>query len=333
MSEFSAQEQEPHSALSEREKDDLGRIGLNEESLEKIFHESPENHGTVATTFVTRQNGEDLVLKRHGKEVGQDQSIDREHVILRLLRRTGSPHSPELRAFIPSQETLVETKALGEPPKEFNGKLIQVIAQALGEIHQPIFNKYGKPLENRKAGNQHDFLLDGIGDLSERAQTTPGLPEKLRSSLLGVINNNKTLAGKSPNAFAGESFSLIHFDLNPSNILWDPKKESVTLIDWGSASIGDPAMDIAKFFLKCDLNSDQARDFLQTYEHVNPDSGLEDRLSIYHDLVRVNSLLWRYGYIHKNSTAASSQDGIRQVEVVQSKIQRELQDLGITKYD
>lgn len=103
---------------------------------------------------------------------------------------------------------------------------------------------------------------------------------------------------------------MIHFDLNKGNIIYSEKNNRVTIVDWEQASSGDNAMDIAKFFLKSDLNSAQQKYFLSQYESRlrENDQNFKDRLQVYKLFVLANSILWRLSILTQMSMQLTSSE-------------------------
>ena len=92
--------------------------------------------------------------------------------------------------------------------------------------------------------------------------------------------------------FSKSSFSLIHYDLNPDNILQE-KENNILFLDWRQALIGDRAMDIAKLFYKNYLSEEQKELFFNTYKQEIDDPTIYKRTKIYEPLIRLGSILWR----------------------------------------
>lgn len=73
--------------------------------------------------------------------------------------------------------------------------------------------------------------------------------------------------------------TLVHRDLNTEHILYDPATGRLTgVIDWGDASIDDPALDFAA--VRSQLGEDFARQMLAAYRHPH-DASFIRRMDVY----------------------------------------------------
>ena len=82
--------------------------------------------------------------------------------------------------------------------------------------------------------------------------------------------------------------TLVHRDLNTEHILYDPASGRLTgVIDWGDASIGDPAIDFTA--VRRELGEDFSRRMLAVYRHLCDASFVRrmdfyDRLTPFHEI-------------------------------------------------
>lgn len=280
--------------FSENEKRILSEINLSPEVMIKLFSEPPFAEGSHAVLFELQAGGKDLVAK-----VGKDDNTNlnrgaKENVILRFLRIRGFKEAPRVHGYISSRNILFEEKIEGRPIKNFDERDILNLAEILAKLHSIKLDSYGKPLEKRELGTRMDCLYYGINTLRNLALTQEG-DSKTIAEVKNLLDKITTEAEQVTEAFSKNIFTLIHFDLNPNNILRSDENMGIILVDWEQASVGDNAMDIAKFFLKCELNSKQRIMFLKKYESclLETDPDFNQRLRIYEPLVLVNSVLWR----------------------------------------
>ncbi|CAN5375065.1 phosphotransferase [soil metagenome] len=88
----------------------------------------------------------------------------------------------------------------------------------------------------------------GMGDLAKMAaDTTIGeLGERMTDADRGTLTEAAALVGPwlllSP-----ERFSLLHGDYRVDNLLFDPERTRVTVVDWQTLTVGLPARDLAYF--------------------------------------------------------------------------------------
>lgn len=92
--------------------------------------------------------------------------------------------------------------------------------------------------------------------------------------------------------FQGSLFTIITYDMNPSNIVWKNKKPRI--FDWETASVGDPAMEIARIFDSWNLNERQKDLFMREY---GGDNQLKLRINTYQKFVSLTSLTY-YAKMH-----------------------------------
>ena len=272
----------------------LAGLGITSDDLAGLLHEKPFAEGSYAMLFEPKNNNLNLVVKAWKNPSRDAARASNEHVALRLLRRGSTVHVPRVRGFVQSSAVLLEEKALGERFEQPDAEAVGHLADALASLHSIMLNKYGDTLHERKPGTRLDLLLERVASLRERASSFPGGAETVHL-ILRALNAIERDVRTTPEAFSSRSFTLVHFDLNPGNILYAKQAGAITLIDWEQASAGDNAMDIAKLFLKCRFSAEQRRVFLAHYEPAlrERDSSFETRLSAYELYAIANSLLWR----------------------------------------
>lgn len=145
--------------------------------------------------------------------------------------------------------------------------------------------------------NQISFLEDWFKEISPYINNVNPSDE---FSLNHLTSAKKVILKKAINSrdyFKDSSFSLIHYDLNPGNII-KRDKGGVLFLDWRQASVGDRAMDISKFFYKNYLNEEQEKLFLNYYLSEIDDTTLKARIDVYSPLIRLASLLWRLRFLN-----------------------------------
>jgi thiamine kinase-like enzyme len=192
----------------------------------------------------------------------------------------------------------------GEMLSEMTNDNLVKIAQTVAKVHTPEFERPGIPFRNRVEASQYDrlteqidFLRDWfdklghyINEVSEGGNFDFEQLSEAKDAILAK-------AAEARESFQDHSFSLIHFDLNPGNILKD-REGNILLLDWRQASIGDRAMDIAKFFFKNNLGDRQHEIFLDVYSSELNDETLRKRIDVYTPLLRLVSLLCRLRFLN-----------------------------------
>ncbi len=306
----------------------LIKLGLTPEDIEKL--ENPDKGGTSSMVYFIERGGKKMAIK---KGVGTDpyEGSAREYIILRLLaRRGGKKVAPSPRYYNENKDILITELIEGETIENLTDKDLEDIASALATVHQPEFNNFGLPFQKRKNGSQYDRLTEQIDFLdnwfAEMSPIIRGRGEEFASKLEKIKELFFQRAKEAKNFFTENSFSLIHYDLNPSNIMKDSEGQ-VIFLDWRQASIGDRATDVAKFFYKNYLNSGQQKTFLNAYSKIIHDPHLEERVRIYDPLIRIGSILWRLRFLNidskKNPELLKNVDA----ELIENKIKDDLQYL------
>lgn len=148
----------------------------------------------------------------------------------------------------------------------------------------------------------HERPVDGLGEsmgttttiasyagdrlraiLSTLAWARDPLPETLQDRLRSAA---ASLAGAfeasrdSGDFNSGETLSLLHGDIGPGNLFWNP---GPCLIDWEYTRLGDPADEMAYTFDQNALTPSQRRAFWDGYQQ-----GMDSRSRLAHIIERVN---------------------------------------------
>lgn len=293
--------------LDDREVESLKRLEMTPEDLKNLLSEKPSLQGSYAMIF--ELPGAKNIAKVWKNPTEDSERARTEHVALRFLGKQKYQFSPSISGFIKDRSVLFETKEEGESSPVFDEEVLDQLATALASLHSIELASYGRPLQRRKKGTEFECLSDGMVDLEGRLQNARGSAESI-STLKGAIEKLKTEAEKNKQIFSGTTFTLIHFDLNPNNILYSRKDRKLTILDWEQASAGDNAMDIAKLFFKSKFDEQQKTQFLEEYKErlQKQDPDLESRIEIYERFVRINSLLWRLDVLASQSEEPVSQD-------------------------
>jgi aminoglycoside phosphotransferase (APT) family kinase protein len=102
--------------------------------------------------------------------------------------------------------------------------------------------------------------------LSTLAWARDPLPETLRDRLrraAGSLAGSFEACRESGSFSSGETLSLLHGDIGPGNVLWNP---APCLIDWEYTRLGDPADELAYTFDQNALTPSQRRAFWDGYQ-------------------------------------------------------------------
>ncbi len=93
-----------------------------------------------------------------------------------------------------------------------------------------------------------------------------------------IISGNEALA-------SDERRVLSHNDVNPANLLWDGSQ--VWMVDWESAALAHPYLDLATFATFVNFSDDEVIDFLAIQEGSPIDSGQRRTFILLRTLARV----------------------------------------------
>ncbi|GAA5025381.1 hypothetical protein GCM10023317_72130 [Actinopolymorpha pittospori] len=148
----------------------------------------------------------------------------------------------------------------------------------------------------------HERPVDGLGEsmgtattiasyagdrlraiLSTLAWARDPLPETLQDrfrSAAGSLAESFEASRDSGGFNSGETLSLLHGDIGPGNVLWNP---GPCLIDWEYTRLGDPADEMAYTFDQNALTPSQRRAFWDGYQQ-----GIDSHSRLAHIIERVN---------------------------------------------
>jgi thiamine kinase-like enzyme len=292
------------SKIKERDKIILAELGLNQSEIDEL--ENPDVNGTTAlVNFIDR--GDKRMVVKKGINVDSNLNSRREYTFLRLLRmRSGDKIAPDPYYYAtgPERDLLVMERMEGEIVNEMTNENISKIARAMAQVHKPEFEKPGIPFRERRKASQYDRLIEQVDFLrnwfDELSHYINDVNIEDKFDLGQLTKAKDTILDRAIDAreaFKNNSFSLIHYDLSPGNILKNNERK-ILFLDWRQASIGDRAMDVAKFFFKNNLDDRQQKVFLGIYSSEINDDTVRERVDVYSPLLRLSSLLWRLRFLN-----------------------------------
>lgn len=287
--------------FSDQDEKQLQKIGLNIEDIEKL---KATGGGTSSIVFDIDKGSQPMILK-YGLQNDPSENAGREYTFLRLLKkrevRGGKKISPEPYYYNETQDILIREKIDGDVLEEIDNVAVEKIANTLSLVHQPEFKKPGIPFQERKKITQYERLLDQINFLKQWHEKVSGyiIDDEQRSKVLNALEAIFKKAMVVKEYFRESSFSLIHYDVNPGNII-ENREKLIIFLDWRQASIGDRAMDIAKLFLKCNFDEAQKDTFFKCYQTNIKDPSIRERTNTYYPLVRISSFLWRLRFLNED---------------------------------
>ena len=98
--------------------------------------------------------------------------------------------------------------------------------------------------------------------------------------------NAKRLIGESLNLFDGAKLGLIHTGIHPKNIILS-SNNTLRLIDWEHAGVGDRAFEISSLFRSNQLSQEKILDIYKGKTGL-----FERRVNLYTELFKVHGVLW-----------------------------------------
>lgn len=187
-------------------------------------------------------------------------------------------------------------------PFEKNRENIHALANRIGTLHSFRVPRFGWPLQQRSSGSLEDYYAENIGWTQKQVDSLTD--SETRALLLKSMSVFRDRIGSCYREAGDNQFSPIHFDLNPNNIILT--EDGPRFIDWDQSSLGDPAIDVAKLFLKLSFQDFEEAVFLQKYPLSN--TSFIERIESYRILVLIISIRWRTQYIvdslHEISTVS-----------------------------
>lgn len=294
----------PDNEMEMHDNDDklLSELGLDREEINEL--KNPDASGSTALISYINRDGRNLAVKK-GVNVDSDLNARREYAFLKLLNRRGGEKTapdPYFYSSEPESDLLIMEKIEGQNISEISDEDLVKVARKMAQVHKPEFKKPGIPFHKRTEASQYDRLAEQIdflhGWFDQLAPHVTDVGEGLDLDRLAEAKDYiLEEAAEAEGEFLESSFSLIHYDLNPGNIIKD-EEGKILFLDWRQASIGDRAMDIAKFFYKNYLDRRQQELFFEIYLAEINDASLRERVEIYTPLIRLGSLLWRLRFLN-----------------------------------
>jgi aminoglycoside phosphotransferase (APT) family kinase protein len=125
-----------------------------------------------------------------------------------------------------------------------------------------------------------DAAAKGLGDVSRMAadivieRLGPGLSDEDRETLTAAMGLVAPWLAAEPNRYA-----LMHGDYRLDNMLFDPDRTRVTVVDWQTMGVGLPARDLAYFTatsLDPDVRSQIEQDLVADYHRALAGDGVTE---------------------------------------------------------
>ena len=242
--------------------------------------------GFKNTAYFVENDGQRYTLKSSTVADGGTEKRT-EYSILRLLK---SDSIPKPVAYDIQKNMLMKTYLEGRGKARFTAKDLQEAGKELAKLHRMRFRKPGKPGMKRTPSNYKQYFNQQISILQSRIseltqdERTRRLGNYLSTALTQAVKEERNRTAR----FSGNDFVVINFDLIPKNILWKGGKPLV--IDWGDASIGDPALEISRIFFTLDFTKSQEQALLNAYNSKDPN--FLHRIQTYERFLAINRIVF-----------------------------------------
>ena len=166
----------------------------------------------------------------------------------------------------------------------------RLAAVALAGLHGP---RWGDPAWLGFAGTvmpkPDEPTARGLGDITKLAvhTTIETLGDRLSAQDRYTVRESADLIADWL-LTAPERFSLLHGDYRTDNLLFDPGRTTVTVVDWQTLAVGLPARDLSYFLATSLLPADRAeneRGLVEAYRRALSDRGVVnfDAETCWHD--------------------------------------------------
>jgi len=265
---------------------------------------------------------------RHTSKKFPDE-LYREYLILNFIADLRiSPRPIEYCTQLGLSDELTMEYLDGTPwPNLSLGKRIHLlpdIGETLGVLHNETKQRgYFETKMNRISGNLAECMEANLGIVRNFAGEC-GYQEGL-----DFIDKFRHFFQSRADKYSHQdpSFSLIHFDAAPGNIVF--QDNSIRLIDWGLAHYNDPALDIARAIVKLTDGSDkEIRSLLSGY----PDRLIMPRVFDYLPLAYLTTAIGRYKYRNQHLPELASLRSLTHDQILDIAVHR-IELLKSGKYD
>lgn len=249
------------------------------------------NQGWKSHTKIKRNSKGSRIVEK--KYLSEYQHLTKpEKIVLEYLKRKSFQHSPRLKDR-KNRESIIQSY-FSAPGMNNVHRNISGIAKILSKLHTQSLNRFGR-IRNRHKGNYYDYFIhqakgssSSINSLLTHNNTSV---KKLYSFLSDAISNAENEIEPIREQLSKISkFSLLHLDMSKSNLLQG--KRTIYLVDWGSSRVGDPAHEIANFFLLNNLTKSEEHLFLLSYGKATLD--FQKRIQLFKIIALAGNIGW-YG--------------------------------------
>ena len=276
-------------------------VGCPDEAVTAVSRfEHGNRHAVHRVTFAVEVAARDVVVRvslgGDGADVAQ---AEREAAVLRVV---GGTAAPDLIDFRPTSAWFgtpaMCMRYIPEPSRDLDAvgpAVIGELAALVAWIHQRPLDALGESLGTATTVTAYaeDRLHSILATLAWARDPLPGgLQRRLRSAA-DALAAGFGAARNAPSFTAAGTLSLLHGDIAPGNVLWNP---GPCLIDWEYSRLGDPADEIAYAFDQNALTASQREAFWAGYAHGLGDrsrqADVAERVGWWEPVTLLGSTLW-----------------------------------------
>lgn len=280
-------------------------MGFPSEAITAVTpFEDGNRHGVYRVSYRDISNAaRDVVVRiSHSGDAYDVAHAEREAAVLASVGGVAAPELYDYRPksdwfdmpamcmqFLPGRQRELQTVGLPEI-----GRLAALVAW----VHARPVDGLGESM--RSAATIASYAEDRLRRiLSTLVWARDPLPRTLQDRLRRAADSLAESFEASPGSAgfdSDESLSLLHGDLGPGNVLWNP---APCLIDWEYTRLGDPADELAYTFDQNALTPSQRRAFFDGYQQSTDNRSrlthlthIIDRASWWEPVTLLGSTLW-----------------------------------------
>lgn len=250
--------------------------------------EDGNRHGVYRVSYRDASDAvRDVVVRvSHGGDAAELAQAEREAAVLASVGGVAAPELYDFRRtsewfdapamcmqFVAGRRQDVRTAGLPQ---------IERLASLVAWVHQRPVDGLGSSTGSTTAATVASYAEDRLRSiLSTLAWARDPLPRTLQDRLrraAGALAESFAASRDCDSFDSGETLALLHGDIAPGNVLWNP---GPCLIDWEYTRLGDPADEMAYTFDQNALTPSQRRAFWDGYQR-----GMDSRSRLAHIIER-----------------------------------------------
>ena len=137
--------------------------------------------------------------------------------------------------------------------------------------------------------------------------------------------NARRRIDESLDLFKGAELGLIHTGIHPKNLVLSPDN-SLHLIDWEHAGIGDRAFEISSLFRSNTFSQEKREEILNAY--IGKTGQFEQRINLYAELFKIHEVLWHAIRVDKSRKGEIQLTKEKDEKYYKSLLEKHVETLG-----